>query len=237
MPAQLAEVVEQADAIINKLPGTASTYKMISRDVLARVKPGIIVASVGRGNVIDQDALVEALQDGRVGFAGLDVFADEPLRLDDPLWTLDNMMVLYLARHEGGAPLRLSATVGDRFPATVTAVGSVLLAQLDSAVVRDRFRGPDAFPTWTENSVSTIDRLLTKLDAVRQRGYAIDDGETLPGVFGLAVVLPPRRPGEEPLAIGASLMKASMTPDTESRVVSELIAARAHLSSPGLIRP
>lgn len=150
---------------------------------------------------------------------------------------LDHAMVLYLARHEGRAQLRLSATVGDRFPATVTAVGSVLLAQLDPAVVRDRFRGPDAFPTWTENSVSTIDQLLTKLDAVRQRGYAIDDGETLPGVLGLAVVLPPRRPGEAPLAIGASLIKASMTPETEPSVVAELIAAREHLSSPGLIRP
>jgi len=150
---------------------------------------------------------------------------------------LDNMMVLYLARHEGRAPLRLSATVGDRFPATVTAVGSVLLAQLDPAVVRDRFRGPDAFPTWTEKSVGTIDGLLTKLDGVRERGYAIDDGETHPGVFGLAVMLPPRRPGEEPLAVGASLMKASMTPETEARVVAELIAAREHLSSPGLIRP
>lgn len=93
LPAQFAEVVGQADAIINTLPGTESTYKMISRDVLARVKPGVIVASVGRGNVIDQDALVEALQDGRVGFAGLDVFADEPLALDDPLWTLDNVLI------------------------------------------------------------------------------------------------------------------------------------------------
>lgn len=150
---------------------------------------------------------------------------------------LDQMMALYLARHEGRAPLRLSATVGDRFPATVTAVGSVLLAQLDPAVVRDRFREPDSFPTWTTNSVNTIDGLLAKLDAVRERGYAVDDGETLPGVFGIAVVLPPGRPGDAPLALGASLIKASMAPETEQRVVAELIAARDYLSSPRLIRP
>ncbi len=93
MPERLAEAVGQADAIVNTLPGTEGTYKMISRDVLAGVKPGVIVASVGRGNVIDQEALVEALTDGRVGFAGLDVFVEEPLPQDDPLWTLDNVLI------------------------------------------------------------------------------------------------------------------------------------------------
>ncbi|MHB1489690.1 MAG: NAD(P)-dependent oxidoreductase, partial [Cellulomonas sp.] len=63
MPEGLAEAVGRADAIVNTLPGTEGTYTMISRDVLAGVKPGVIVASVGRGNVIDQEALVEALTD------------------------------------------------------------------------------------------------------------------------------------------------------------------------------
>ncbi|OIQ78407.1 glyoxylate/hydroxypyruvate reductase B [mine drainage metagenome] len=93
MPEGLAEVVGRADAIVNTLPGTEGTYTTISRDVLAGVKPGVIVASVGRGNVIDQEALVEALTDERVGFAGLDVFVEEPLPQDDPLWTLDNVLI------------------------------------------------------------------------------------------------------------------------------------------------
>ncbi|NUU17182.1 D-2-hydroxyacid dehydrogenase [Cellulomonas humilata] len=92
-PEELLAVVGQADAIVNTLPGTASTHHMIGRDVFAAVKPGVIVASVGRGNVIDQGALVEALQDGRVGFAGLDVFSTEPLPHDDPLWAMDNVLV------------------------------------------------------------------------------------------------------------------------------------------------
>ncbi len=92
-PDRLAEVVARADAIVNTLPGTDSTFKMISREVLAAVKPGVILASVGRGTVIDQDALVEALRDGRVSFAGLDVFAVEPLPQDDPLWTMDNVLI------------------------------------------------------------------------------------------------------------------------------------------------
>ncbi|WP_210767809.1 IclR family transcriptional regulator [Cellulomonas humilata] len=150
---------------------------------------------------------------------------------------LDGTSVLYLARHEGRAPLRLSATVGDRFPATVTAVGSVLLAELDPAAVRDRFQAAGSLPAWTENSVTTVDGLLAKLEATRERGYAVDDGETNAGVYGLAVLLPPKRPGSEPLALGASLMKASLSPGREELIVSELLAARDHLSSPGLIRP
>lgn len=92
-PEDLGDAVSEADAIVVTLPGTASTYKMVSRQVFAQVKPGVIISSVGRGNVIDQEAMVEALQDGRVSFAGLDVFADEPLPLDDPLWTLDNVLI------------------------------------------------------------------------------------------------------------------------------------------------
>ena len=100
---QLGEVVDQADAIVNTLPGTDATYKMISRDVLARVTPGVMFASVGRGNVVDQDALVEALKDGRVSFAGLDVFAVEPLPQDSPLWTMDNVVIAphTAALHDG----------------------------------------------------------------------------------------------------------------------------------------
>ncbi|OIQ78406.1 transcriptional regulator KdgR [mine drainage metagenome] len=150
---------------------------------------------------------------------------------------LDSTMVLYLACHEGRAPLRLSATVGDRFPATVTAVGSVLLAELDADEVRARFAEPSTLPAWTERSTTSVDALLAKIEATRTRGYAVDDGETNPSVYGLAVLLPPRRTGEAPLALGASLMKASMTPDTEREVVAELIAAREHLSSPNFIRP
>ena len=55
------------------LPGTAQTEKLLSREVLAAVKPGITIVNVGRGTTVDEPALVEALQDGRVGLAVLDV--------------------------------------------------------------------------------------------------------------------------------------------------------------------
>ncbi|WP_372594201.1 IclR family transcriptional regulator [Actinotalea sp.] len=148
---------------------------------------------------------------------------------------LDGTSVLYLARHEGRAPLRLSATVGDRFPATVTAVGAALLAEIDPAEVAARFADPSTLPSWTAHSTHTVEGLLAKLADTRDRGYAVDEGETNAGVYGVAVVLPPRRSGDEPLALGASLMKPSATPEYVRTVVAALREAKEQLTSPSLV--
>lgn len=92
-PGEIAGVVGEVDAIISTLPGTAATEKLIGAEVLAAVKPGVIVVNVGRGTVIDEAALTDALTAGRVGFAALDVFAVEPLPSDSPLWDLPNVLV------------------------------------------------------------------------------------------------------------------------------------------------
>lgn len=91
--AELARVVSSADAIINTLPQASDTDGLISAEVFVNVKPGVIFASTGRGTCVDEDALVAALADGRVGFAALDVFAVEPLPADSPLWGMDNVIV------------------------------------------------------------------------------------------------------------------------------------------------
>jgi phosphoglycerate dehydrogenase-like enzyme len=91
--AELADVAAHADAIVMTLPGTASTERMLSRAVLEKVRRGIIVVNVGRGTTVDEVALVEALQDGRVGYAALDVFSVEPLPADSPLWSMPNVLV------------------------------------------------------------------------------------------------------------------------------------------------
>ncbi len=90
---RLAEVVNEVDAIVITLPGTAATEKLIDADVLAAVKPGTVLVNVGRGTVIDEDALLPALTDGRISLAVLDVFATEPLPADSPLWELENVIV------------------------------------------------------------------------------------------------------------------------------------------------
>lgn len=92
-PDEIAATVPKVDAIISTLPGTAATDKLIGAEVLAAVKPGTILVNVGRGTVIDEEALILALADGRIGFAALDVFATEPLPADSPLWDNPNVLV------------------------------------------------------------------------------------------------------------------------------------------------
>lgn len=96
---RLAEVAAEADAIVLALPGTAATEKMLSREVLARIKPGATIVNVGRGTTVDEPALIEALEDGRVGSAALDVFAVEPLPADSPLWDMPQVVI---APHTAG---------------------------------------------------------------------------------------------------------------------------------------
>ncbi len=90
---KFAEVAATVDAIVLALPGTAQTERMLSREVLASIKPGASVVNIGRGSTIDEPALIDALSDGRVGFAALDVTAVEPLPGDSPLWDLPNVLV------------------------------------------------------------------------------------------------------------------------------------------------
>lgn len=89
----IVSTVPEVDAIVLTLPGTAATEKLIGADVFAAVKPGTILVNVGRGTVVDEDALVPALRDGRIGFAALDVFATEPLPESSPLWAEPNVLV------------------------------------------------------------------------------------------------------------------------------------------------
>ncbi len=90
---EFAEVAAVSDAVVLALPGTEQTNGMLSREVLAAIKPGATVVNVGRGSTVDEPALIEALQDERVGFAALDVTAVEPLPEDSPLWDLPNVLL------------------------------------------------------------------------------------------------------------------------------------------------
>lgn len=90
---ELIEAVAHVDAIVVTLPGTAQTHHLIGAEVFAAIKPGAIVSNVGRGSVIDESALLGALDDGRVAFAALDVFEREPLDGASPLWSHPNVLV------------------------------------------------------------------------------------------------------------------------------------------------
>ncbi|APX03625.1 D-2-hydroxyacid dehydrogenase [Arthrobacter sp. QXT-31] len=89
----LAGLLSSADAVVNTLPGTPYTEKLFNREVFAAMKPGTVFVNVGRGTVVDEDALLEALENGQVSYACLDVFAVEPLPQDSPLWNHPRVMV------------------------------------------------------------------------------------------------------------------------------------------------
>jgi phosphoglycerate dehydrogenase-like enzyme len=92
-PGDLVTAAAGADAIVSTLPGTEATNGLIGADVLAALKPGATVVSVGRGTVFDEPALIAALKSGQVGFAALDVFAVEPLPPESELWDLPNVVM------------------------------------------------------------------------------------------------------------------------------------------------
>ena len=81
------------DALILCCPLTSETEGLVGADQIALLGPRAVVVNISRGGVVDQAALLEALQARRIGGACLDVFAEEPLPVDNPLWDLDNVIV------------------------------------------------------------------------------------------------------------------------------------------------
>jgi phosphoglycerate dehydrogenase-like enzyme len=92
-PERLHELLPRADAVVVTLPLTRGTRGLLDRDALALLPSVSVLVNVGRGGVVDEPALVEALRDGRLAGAALDVFADEPLPAESPLWELPNVLL------------------------------------------------------------------------------------------------------------------------------------------------
>lgn len=90
---RLPELLAQADYLVLALPLVDNTHHLIDKAALDLLKPGARIVNVGRGALVDEPALVDALRDGRVGGAALDVFEEEPLPEDSPLWDLPNVAV------------------------------------------------------------------------------------------------------------------------------------------------
>jgi phosphoglycerate dehydrogenase-like enzyme len=91
--AQLHQMLAECDHAVVAVPLTPSTRGMIGRRELELIRPGGLLVNVGRGAVVDTDALAAALACGQLGGAGLDVTEPEPLPDDHPLWHLDNVLI------------------------------------------------------------------------------------------------------------------------------------------------
>lgn len=90
---ELRDVASESDAMVLALPLNDDTRGIVSADVIAALPDDAFFVNVGRGDLVDQDALTDALSSGRLGGAGLDVTTPEPLPPDDPLWTLPNVII------------------------------------------------------------------------------------------------------------------------------------------------
>ena len=90
---QLDEVLPETEILVMALPAVADTAGILSRERIALLPREAIVVNVGRGSAIDQDALMEALNAGRIAGAALDVVVPEPLPKDHPLWSTRNLLL------------------------------------------------------------------------------------------------------------------------------------------------
>jgi phosphoglycerate dehydrogenase-like enzyme len=90
---QLSRVLAHADWVAVALPLTDDTRQIFNTETFAIMKPGAHFINVGRGELVDEDALIAALQSGHLAGAALDVFATEPLPSDSPLWNMDNVII------------------------------------------------------------------------------------------------------------------------------------------------
>ena len=128
-PASLAQLLSDSDVITLHCPSTATTRGLINRSSLATMKRGVILINLARGDLVDSQALTEALQSGQVLNAALDVFAPEPIPADHPILEMENVI---LASHiasasvpavrklrETAAGLALMAVRGEPLPNVV----------------------------------------------------------------------------------------------------------------------
>ena len=110
-PGELHSMLAAADVVVCAAPLTGQTRHLISDAAFTAMKPGVFIVNVGRGPVIDERALISALQARRVAGAALDVFEREPLPEDSPLWGMDNVFISPHTADHTVAPDSLQLTI------------------------------------------------------------------------------------------------------------------------------
>jgi phosphoglycerate dehydrogenase-like enzyme len=101
-----------ADALVMTAPHTPESEGMLDAAAFAAVRPGAMFVNIGRGQTVDHEALVAALQSGRIAFAALDVTDPEPLPADSPLWAMPNVLI---SPHSASTVSRENARITELF--------------------------------------------------------------------------------------------------------------------------
>lgn len=91
--ASLLRLMSESDYIVCSAPSTIETRGMVDADAFAAVKTNAVFINLGRGPVVDEDALIQALKSGKLKGAALDVFTEEPLPSSSELWKLPNVLI------------------------------------------------------------------------------------------------------------------------------------------------
>lgn len=127
---ELTSMLARCDAVIAAVPETSETMGLMDAGAIAAMKPGAFFCNVGRGSLVDEEALIAALEDGRLRGAALDVASVEPLPPDHPLWDAPN---LYLSPHAASSPAALFVNLHELFGENVRrfVAGEPLLNEVD----------------------------------------------------------------------------------------------------------
>jgi IclR family transcriptional regulator, blcABC operon repressor len=148
---------------------------------------------------------------------------------------LDAPDAIYLARHEGRSE-RLGTPLGSRLPLVYCAVGNAMLLAMGEGEV-EAVLAASSFVPQTERSVTSADQVRARIAEGRGRGYAIDRGESFPGIHGVAAPLDPWQPGDPRMAVGVALGAAEADDATVAAVGDALLRVSVQLTNPLARRP
>lgn len=108
----MAELLKQSDIVVVVLPLTSETRNFVNADFINKMKDGAVLVNAARGPVVDERALLNALQSKKIKAAALDVFVQEPLPEDSPFWELENV---FITPHIGGRTNQIAERMWDVF--------------------------------------------------------------------------------------------------------------------------
>ncbi len=173
-PVSYEELLQRADVITFHVPATAETTNMLDADTLKQVKKNAIVLNCARGEIVDADALADAVKEGHVAGAGVDVFPNEPAH-ESPLFNLPNVI---LTPHIGGSSGEALAKVGEM-------IGNTVLAALAGQAVPNAVNLPPATMNATElqrltHVAGAAGHLLAVLRSDRPADYRVTVNGVVP---------------------------------------------------------